>query len=236
MLEEFREKKSLKALSGYGDAAAQSILALAGSWVFYPAFGNSIVTVFYVVILVSAWQGGLEPAVLSMIISIVAIIPLLVAPLGAPGFSAEDGLHVTAFLAGSVIIVLITASRAKENRTIGESLEAERHNEARIVAMMDSVAEALVLVSPDQRVLSANQRFEELFGVPSEQVVGRRFDELQPILGQIFADPTRLAELVASSATDAAQYLTKIMVQNWPQPPITEKIRLHRHDPRRRCR
>ncbi len=205
-------------LPAYVLAAALSILALIGAWLTYPLFGNAVFSVFYIVVVVIAWRGGLGPAVLSMFISIVAIIPLLVAPLGTPGLAGEDLLPALAFLAVSVVIALITASRESVNESLRESLAAERRHEARILAMMDSTAEALVLISPGREVLDVNEQFEEMFGLSAEQAVGQPASELRPFFEQVFADPAPLFDLVAQTAADAEGYHTESLVQNWPKP------------------
>jgi signal transduction histidine kinase len=115
---------------------------------------------------------------------------------------------------------------------LNQAYAVQRASEARIRAIMNSVVEALILVAPDQRFLSVNRQFEELFGVPGEQVLGRRFDELQSLLEQVFAEPAKFVALVeqvfaepakfvarvAGTSADANQQFTEIVAQRWPQP------------------
>jgi signal transduction histidine kinase len=173
---------------------------------------------FFIVVVVSAWYGGLGPAIVSMVISVVAIVPLYAPPIGESGFAIEDALSIGTFLIVSLVIALVTASREKASRALAGSLAEERRSEARNLAVMDSVAEALVLISPEQRILTVNRRFEELFGVPAAQVLGRRFDKVGTIVDHVFADPAKLDELVTGSIDDTEHFYTEIVVQNWPQP------------------
>jgi signal transduction histidine kinase/CheY-like chemotaxis protein len=205
-------------LSGYVLAGVLSGLALAGAWLSYPVFGDAVFSVFYVVVIIVAWQGGLGPAILAMVIGIVAIMPLLVPPLGIAGLGAEDLLPALAFLATSAVIALITGSRESTHRALAESLAAERQHEARILAMMDSTAEALVLLSPEGKVLDINEMVQEMFGISAEVAVGRHVEELRPGSEQVFADPARFFDLVARTIEDAEGYHTESLVQNWPKP------------------
>ena len=89
--------------------------------------------------------------------------------------------------------------------------------------MVNGVVEALLLVSPaEQRVLSVNRQFETLFSIDTSQVVGRRLDELQPQLEQIFAEPDALLERVAGTSNDQAATFTETFKQVWPQERLLE--------------
>jgi PAS domain S-box-containing protein len=141
------------------------------------------------------------------------------------------------FLSVSVVTALITHAREKALHALNESLAAQRHSEARIRAMTDSVAEALVLISPDQQILDVNQRFEEMFGIPPGRVLGQPFGDLQPLVRQVFADPERFARLVTKATEDERGDLKEVFVQNWPKPrelelflsPVVEEGEPHEH-------
>jgi PAS domain-containing protein len=48
--------------------------------------------------------------------------------------------------------------------------------------------------------LRVNRRFEALFGVPASTVLGRRFDDLQGLFANIFADAAAFGATIANSA------------------------------------
>lgn len=83
-------------------------------------------------------------------------------------------------------------------------------------AVLDATSEAIVLVSPDGQFLTINQRFANFFDVTADDVVGRRFAELQPEVDRIFADPRALNARIAGTASDVEQQFTTLVSQQWP--------------------
>src|SRR5262249_16953877 len=68
--------RSFRSPSRYGVAALLSFLALAVAVVFLPAFGPSVYAVFYIAVVLSAWNGGLGPGLLAMGIGATAVLML----------------------------------------------------------------------------------------------------------------------------------------------------------------
>jgi signal transduction histidine kinase len=215
------ETRSYRSSWRYGVAAVISLLALLISIVFWPATGRVILSVFYIAVVLSAWNGGLGPGLLATGFGAAAAI-LLPRPVTG-GFGVDDALNLCVFITVSVLIALITEALDRVNRALGTSLEEELRAEAEIRSVVDSVVETLLLVSPDGRIVSVNRRFEDLFGVPASQVEGRTVEELQPLVERIFAEPDAVtAQLAASeaagSATGAATTTSStILAQAWPQ-------------------
>ena len=95
--------------------------------------------------------------------------------------------------------------------------EAQR-TRSEFQAILDAASDAMALVSPDQRLVMVDQQFKEMFGLGAEEVLGRRFSELQQELERTFADPAGFRKLVAGSAADAERQFTATFAQCWPQP------------------
>jgi PAS domain S-box-containing protein len=205
-----RDRGSARSTWRYPVAAVLSIAAMAVAVTFLPAVGRSIFAVFYIAVAVSAWYGGLGPAVLATGLGSVAILLLPAFAPGSQGFVPEDGLNLALFLTVATLIVLITHS-------LEESLAEQRRSEAETRAVVDGVVEGLMLVSPDQQVVSVNRRFEELFGVPGGDLRGRRLGDLQPLVERAFVEPAHLIDRVATSASDSAARFTEVFAQTWPQ-------------------
>jgi len=208
---------SFESLQGYSVAVVVSLLALLVSFVFLPAFGRSIFSVFYLAVLLSAWRGGLGPAILTTAVGGVANILLLVSPYYNVGITAEDWLRLAIFAIVSGAIAVIANQLEKSKQHLQAALQAERESQARIRAITDGVNEALVLVAPDGRVLDTNQRFVELFGVPMESIVGQRLADIRTMFDQLFAEAEELYELALATSADAGQDRERLVVQNWPQ-------------------
>ena len=216
------ETRSYRSSWRYGVAAVISLLALLISIVFWPATGRVILSVFYIAVVLSAWNGGLGPGLLATGFGAAAAVLLPRPEVG--GFGVEDALNLCVFITVSALIALITEALDRVNRALGTSLEEELRAEAEIRSVVDSVVETLLLVSPDGRVVSVNRRFEDLFGVPASQVEGRTVEELQPLVERIFAEPEVVsAQLLASEAGRAgspgaaALTASTIIAQTWPQ-------------------
>src|SRR5262249_30768074 len=146
----------------------------------------------------SAWNGGLGPGLLATGFGVAAAVVLPLADPQGTGFTVGDALNLCVFITVSSLIALITEALDRVNRALGTALDEERRTEAEIRALVDSVVEALVLVSPDGRVVSVNSRFEELFGIASGEVEGRSVDELRPLFARLFEDPAAVQEQLAA--------------------------------------
>ncbi|MEZ4769580.1 MAG: DUF4118 domain-containing protein [Caldilineales bacterium] len=205
-------------LQGYSVAVAASLAALLVSFVFLPAFERGIFAVFYIAVLVSAWRGGLGPALLTTAVGAFANIAFLETAHYSVGISAQDWLRVAIFVAVSLMIAAIADQLEQSKRRLHESLVAERASKARLRAVTDGVNEALALVSPDQRVVEVNRRFTEVFAVPAERVDGQLLEDTRTLYDQVFADPDELYRLTLASSTDTERDYTRLVVQNWPQP------------------
>jgi signal transduction histidine kinase/CheY-like chemotaxis protein len=188
------------------------LVALLLSFVFLPAFERGIFSVFYIAVVISAWRGGFGPAVLSMGIGAAAHILFLESPYYNSPVTAQDWLRVAIFILVSLAIALIANQLEKNKRDLARALDAERASQARIRALTDSVDEALVLISPERRVLDINRRFVELFETPAENIVGQTTETLERLLEQIFGVPKFLDE--SAPTQDNAR---RFVAQQWPR-------------------
>lgn len=111
-------------------------------------------------------------------------------------------------------LALLRESQAEISR---QYREAERAR-GETLAVFDAASEALILVSSDRRFLSVNRQFTEFFGLTQQQVVGRRFEELQPEVQRAFADPAAFSALVTGTAGDTDRRFTEVVSQQWPVP------------------
>lgn len=213
-----RGTRPFEALQGYSLAGAVILLAYLLCFVFLPAFGRGIFALFYLAVLISAWRGGLKPALLTTAAGVVANILFVHTLALDAGVTVEDWLRVVTFTIVSIAIAVIADRLEKSKRDLQKALYAERASQARIRAITDGVDEALMLVGPDQRILDVNQRYTELFGVPHERVIGQRLADMRTMFDQVFADPDPLYDLALTSSTDAEQEYRRIVTQTWPQP------------------
>ncbi|MEZ4639481.1 MAG: ATP-binding protein [Caldilineaceae bacterium] len=193
------------------------LAALLFSFVFLPAFGRSAFSIFYVAVLLSAWRGGVGPALFTTAVGAVANLLLLISPYYAAVIGAEDWLRTLIFVLVSCAVAVIVDQLGRRTHELHAALLAERQGQARQRAIADGVVEALALISPDQRVLAVNRRFGELFGAPPERVVGQHLDDTRTLYEQVFEDADALYEASVITSSDAQQSYTRQIVQKWPQ-------------------
>jgi PAS domain S-box-containing protein len=207
----------VESLQGYSLAVVVNLVALLLCFVFLPAFGGSIFSIYFLGVLLVANRNGLGPALLTITIGAIAHILFLVTPYYPVGVTAQDWLRVVIFVIVSVAIAVIVDQLDKSKVRLQRSLQAERESQAHIRAITDSVNEALIFVSLDQRILAANKRFQELFGVPLERVTGQHLEDTVTLFDQIFSEPDELYDHFLTSCADMAQVDDRFVVQNWPQ-------------------
>jgi PAS domain S-box-containing protein len=207
--------RSYRSSFRYGISAGLSLLALVIAILFWPAAGRVILAVFYIAVVLAAWNGGLGPGLLAMGFGAAAAILLPLAASDGDGFTVGDALNLVVFLVVCTLIALITEALDRVNRALGTALEEERRADAETRSVVDSVVETLVLVSPEGRVVSVNRRFEELFGLPDAEVRGRDLDELRPLIDRVFTEPETVAEHLR--AVDAEARSSTVVAQIWPQ-------------------
>ncbi len=212
-----RGARFFAAWRGYSAAAAAILLASLLCLVFLPAFGRGIFALFYLAVLISAWRGGLRPALLTTVAGVAANILFLRAHALDPSITVEDWLRVIVFAIVSIAIAVIADQLERSRRDLQTSLHAERESQARTRAIADGVNEALALISPEQRVAAVNQRFGELFGVPAERVTGQRLEDVRTLYDQVFEDAEALYDASVAASGDAEHDFSRLIVQKWPQ-------------------
>jgi PAS domain S-box-containing protein len=210
--------RPLESLSGYSVAVLSSLVALLVSWVFYPAFGRSIFTVFFIAVLISALRGGLGPALLTIAVGALANILVLKAPNIQSDIMIQDWMGTGAFLLVSLFFAYVVNQLEKTRQTLEKSLAAERESEARVRAVTDSVDEALILMSPEGRILHVNHRFQDIFGIPGGSVLQQQVQDLETMFDQVFEESGELFKMILNSLGDTEHDLKEIIVQNWPKP------------------
>ncbi len=105
----------------------------------------------------------------------------------------------------------------KVNTELRDQYEEVDHAHSELGAVLDSVSEAIVLVGPDATFLTVNKRAVELFGIAAEEVLGRKFSEVMPLIERIFADPVGFAQRVRKTAGDASSEFSDVLLQVWPE-------------------
>jgi PAS domain S-box-containing protein len=204
-------------LQGYSLAVVISLVALLISVVFLPAFGPSIFAVFYLAVVISAWRGGMGPALFTTLVGAVSHFGLQARIFGGHGTDETSWMQFSIYVAVATAIAYIAHQLDKANRDLAVSLAAESEARARVRAITDSVNEAIALVAPDGRILEVNRRFSELFGIPAERITNIDLEDAHNFYLQVFEDGESLFHLTQAAIHDQEATDTRIIVQNWPQ-------------------
>jgi signal transduction histidine kinase len=203
--------------SRFGLALLVSAVALLFAWVFQPAFGHSVFAVFYLAVMISAWNGGLRPALVSIAIGVFGMLLFELPPIG-PGFDVADILNLCIFLVVTSLVALFTDRLEDTNRALATALTEQRRVAAENQAVVDGVIEGLALIAPDQHVLRVNHQLEELFGIGASQVVGRPPSEVRALLQRVFPDAEPVLSRQTSTTADQEEQFGDVLAQVWPQP------------------
>ena len=102
-----------------------------------------------------------------------------------------------------------------------EELEHEREESdkrrSEIRAIVDTSVDAIAFVFPDGTFDYIDTRFTEFFAIKEEQIKGRNWSEMIPLVGRIFENPSEVLQLLANTASDEELELREMVTQQWPQ-------------------
>lgn len=104
-----------------------------------------------------------------------------------------------------------TLAQLEEQYRIAEHARSESR------ALLDATLDAIVLVAPNRRLLTINQRFATLFAVRPEDIIGRRFSDLWAFVERAFVDASGFGALVSGSAADSEHQFSGTVIQRWPE-------------------
>jgi len=158
----------------YGAAVALP-LAAAGLLFVRPLFTETPFFVFLGAIVLSAVQGGLAPAFLSIALSALLLRLLFVHPIGPPHFVGDFG--GVERMAGFVLVSLLLSSFIAAIRRERNQL---RDSEARYRLLAETASDAIIVIDDEGEILYVNPEAEKVFGSPARQLVGQNLARLLP--------------------------------------------------------
>ncbi|HEX2171560.1 MAG TPA: response regulator [Dehalococcoidia bacterium] len=110
----------------------------------------------------------------------------------------------------------VTERRQAEAQLEAQFRAAEQaRSEAR--AILDSTSDAMILVSPEGRVLSVNRRVAELFGLDLGDLSARTWDSVCGLFEHLLGQASDARTLLAATATDREREFTQIVAQVAPE-------------------
>ena len=156
-------------------AAAGVVLAGFSPWWLTPLIGDTppMRLMLVVVVVVSAWLGGLGPGLFATTMGLVAIVVAN----DAPGDWAALSTRLMRF--GSLALVISVLFRGLHaSRRRAEIKEQEyRRSEGRYRRLIETAGQGIWVIDQAGRTSYANPRLGEILGMPPSQLVGLPLDE-----------------------------------------------------------
>lgn len=193
-----------------------AVLGVFASWqitlVVWPWIKPNVGPVFFMVMIATAWFGGLGPALASTVLSIICMA--LWVPNGAepPGFYMGDVARLVTFVLTAVLITWLNSSRKQAQAALGESrrlqghLEEQRH---RLEATNERLRqEVLERQRAQEEILAHQQTLRKLaadLSLTEERERREIASQLHDGVGQMLAFAQMRLESVLGSAGDGSR-------------------------------
>ena len=110
----------------------------------------------------------------------------------------------------------VTERREAEAALVEQARRAEQAR-GETNAILDASSEAMILIAPDGRVVSANRRFGELFDQDIVGLSGQSMHDVRADMERAFTDSDRLLTILRSTLGDVSSRVTEILTQKYPE-------------------
>ncbi|MDQ3225608.1 MAG: PAS domain S-box protein [Chloroflexota bacterium] len=148
----------------YGVAIALVLLASLLTLVLSPRLTIPPFAPFYGAVALTAWYGGLGPALLATALSLLGISLFALEPIRGWSTSPDDLIRLFSFLAVSALLAGLSASRDRAEHAL-------RASERRFRTMLETANEGVWLIDREARTQYANDRMAALLGTTPERVM-----------------------------------------------------------------
>lgn len=91
-----------------------------------------------------------------------------------------------------------------------------KNQKGELFAVLDSTNEAILLLSPEGKVITANTNFADMLGVNIEEIINHRYDEYNSLFERLFGDTKLFQPLISSINDDSMLQFSDFLVQQWP--------------------
>jgi PAS domain S-box-containing protein len=198
----------------YGIAVAAVVWSTA-SLLLVPAIGRSGATIPFFAVLISAWFGGLGPAVFTIAVGVVLYLVVLVNR--GSSFPAWQILQIVFFVAGGAMIA-----------TLVEVLHAARRraeaNERWLSAVLSSIGDAVIATDGQGRVSFTNSVARSLTGWAADEATGKPLQDVFVIVSEEHGRPveTPVARVIRDGTVIGLANHTVLIARDGTERPIAD--------------
>lgn len=108
--------------------------------------------------------------------------------------------------------------RRRAEKQLKETLEEIERAQTKARAILDAATDSMLLLAPDQTILSVNRSFcDNFFGTDPRAIVGKPLGNYRAEFQRAFDAPMLWQEIVHTTLADSAQTFTHALVQRAPQ-------------------
>jgi PAS domain S-box-containing protein len=169
-------------VKSYGIAILSVAVALAVTYVSWPALQPTPWALFFAAVMASAWFGGMGPSLLATVVSAILGNYFFIAPYQAFSLERAALIPTATFVVVSFFIGLLSSLRRHAEAV-------ERAERQRFQATMTSIGDAVIATDAEGRVTFMNVIAEQLTGWQTRDAVGRRLEEVFVIVNETTRSP-----------------------------------------------
>lgn len=179
-------------LSRYGIAVTSVGLALLVTNLMMPAMSTTVLLLFFVAMIISAWYGGFGPGILAVLLSTLALDYFFISPIHVWSFHIADVIIFMVFTLASILISAQSATRKRAEEalaTTNQSLESEiaerkrssealRESEERYQDLFENANEIVYTLDLSGNLTSINKAVERITGYSREELLGNPIGQI----------------------------------------------------------
>jgi PAS domain S-box-containing protein len=210
-------KRVRSVLLSYGVAAGAAALALILTWQITPLREQAPYPLFLAAVALSAWYGGLGPALCSTALSALAATYFVLPPWPSLSINLAEAIGLGAYV---LVAALISSLHAMRQRA--EALQRQQQEWFEVT--LSSIGDAVITTDAQGRVSFMNPVAESLTGWPERQAVGRDLTEVFRIIDEHTrqAVESPVAKVIRAATVVGLANHTLLIAKNGLEKPIDD--------------
>jgi PAS domain S-box-containing protein len=125
----------------------------------------------------------------------------------------NDDIHYLQALANRIAVAVSKFWLYEDLKATNNLLEFQR---GQLYAVLDSINEAIVLLSPEGRLLTMNTKFADLIRVNVKEIVNHPLEEYKSLFDRIFEERKSFQVWAYQINSDSEHEFSDVFIQQWP--------------------